>query len=445
MSGRWRDRLLLFSYGLPGLPLAILGVPLYIYLPPYYAEVLGIGAVGGLLLAARLWDVVTDPLIGGLGDRITSRFGRRKLLIAVGTPLLLVSAHALFRPPGDATGLYLLVWSFLAYLGWTLVALPYTAWGAELSDDYDRRTLVTASRETSVIVGLLLAIVLPATLAPSGEAGSALAVLANMLWLTLPIAIVLALWRVPEPAHQLPPVDWRTGLALLKRNRLFLRLITAYLCNGMANALPATLFLLYAQHVLIAGDWAGLMLITYFVSGIVGMPLFLTLAKAIGKHRAWAISMLWASAVFIWVPLLGPGDSVPFLIICALAGLSLGVDMALPASIQADLVDLDSASGGGGRAGLFFGLWGMTTKLALALAVGVAFPILALVGFDAGTEPREGETTLAQGTLALALLYGAAPVPIKLIAARLMWHFPLDRSRQQDLQQAIARLEERTG
>lgn len=438
-----QDRLSLLFYGLPGLPLAVLGVPLYIYLPPYYAEVLGIGAVGALLLAARLWDVITDPLIGALGDRITSRLGRRKLLIAIGTPLLLVSAHALFRPPPDATGLYLLGWSFLAYLGWTLVALPYTAWGAELSDDYDRRTLVTASRETSVIVGLLLAIVLPALLAPSGDAGGALAVLANMLWLTLPVAVVLALWWVPEPTHKLPAVDWRTGLALLKRNRLFLRLIAAYLCNGMANALPATLFLLYAQHVLIAGDWAGIMLITYFLAGIAGMPLFLALAKAVGKHRAWAISMLWASSVFIWVPLLGPGDIIPFLIVCALAGLSLGVDMALPASIQADLVDVDSASGGGGRAGLFFGLWGMTTKLALALAVGVAFPILALAGFDATSEPAQGATDLAEGTLILALLYGAAPVPIKLLAARLMWNFPLDRTRQQTLQQTISQLEER--
>jgi len=430
-----RGRVLI--YGLPGLPLAILGVPLYIYLPPYYAEILGIGAVGALLLAARLWDVVTDPLIGAIGDRLRSPIGRRKLMILIGMPLLLVAAHALFRPPDDANALYLLSWSFLAYLGWTMVALPYTAWGAELSDNYDRRSLITASREGCIIAGLLLAIILPAVLVPAGNPGEALRVLSTMLWVSLPVAVVLALVLVPELRNRLPEPDWRKSIALLRHNRPFLRLITAYLLNGLANALPATLFLLYAQHVLIAENWAGAMLIVYFLAGILGMPLFLALARRIGKHRAWTISMLWASLVFIWVPFLGEGAIVAFLVVCALAGLSLGVDMALPASIQADLVDMDTAGGGGRRAGLFFGLWGMATKTALALAVGIAFPLLAFAGFDAAATPGE-----ASGTLVLALLYGLAPVPFKLIAARLMWNFPIDRSTQGLLRERIRELEE---
>lgn len=426
----------ILAYGIPGLPLAILGVPLYIYLPPYYAEILGIGAVGALLLAARLWDVVTDPLIGALGDRLQVRIGRRKLMIMLGTPLLLIAAHALFRPPDDAGAIYLLGWSFLAYLGWTMVALPYSAWGAELSDNYDRRSLITASRESCIIVGLLLAIVLPAVMVPAGDPGEALRVLSVMLWLSLPVAIVLALLLVPEFPNRLPTPEWRKSLELLRHNRPFLRLIVAYLLNGFANALPATLFLLYAQHVLIAEAWAGPMLIVYFVSGIIGMPIFLAIARRIGKHRAWTASMLWACLIFMWVPFLGEGAIVPFLIICALAGLSLGVDMALPASIQADLVDMDTAGGGGRRAGLFFGLWGMATKIALALAVGIAFPLLALAGFDASAEVGS-----SGGTLMLALLYGLAPIPFKLIAARLMWNFPVDRDTQTLLQQRIDELE----
>jgi Na+/melibiose symporter-like transporter len=137
--------------------------------------------------------------------------------------------------------------------------------------------------------------------------------------------------------------------------------------------------------------------------------------------------MIWASAVFVWVPLLGPDDVWPFLAICLLSGLSLGVDMALPASIQADVVDVDRARGGGERAGLFFGIWGMATKLALALAVGLAFPLLALAGFD--------PDAAAPGSLwALSLLYGALPVAFKLAAVALVWRFPLDRAALQSLQ-----------
>lgn len=444
-------------YGLPGLPLAVLGIPLYVFLPPFYAETVGIATVGLVLLVARLWDVLTDPLVGALGDRLNIGPGRRKSLILVGTPLLLLAVEQLFRPPDEAGMSHLLVWSFLVYLAWTLVALPYTAWGAELSRDYDQRASITGTREGFVIAGMLLAIALPATMVPDGSADASLAWLSGMLWVTIPLGLGLALLLVPEPRNVLPPVPWREGLRLLEENRPFFRLLTAYLLNGLANALPATLFLLFAQHVLVAEDAAGAMLITYFAAGLAGIPPWLWLARRIGKHRAWACSMLWAAAVFMWVPFLGEGDVRPFLLICLLSGLSLGIDIALPAAIQADLVDRDTAEGGGQRTGLYFGLWSMATKLALALAVGLAFPLLALAGFDAtglGHDHAHGHGHHAHehghdhgdgGLLALALLYGAAPVPFKLAAVWLMWRFPVDRRVLGDWQRRVRNLEANAG
>ena len=105
------DRATLLAYGLPGLPLALLGIPMYVYLPAFYGEQLGLAAVGGILLAARLWDLVSDPLVGALGDRIRSRWGRRKLLMVAGTPLLLLGAERLLRPPETPDAVYLLTWA----------------------------------------------------------------------------------------------------------------------------------------------------------------------------------------------------------------------------------------------------------------------------------------------------------------------------------------------
>ncbi|WP_290650763.1 MFS transporter [Aquisalimonas sp.] len=429
-----RSRVLL--YGLPGLPLAILGIPLYVYLPPFYAETLGVGAVGGLLLLARLWDVVTDPVVGGIGDRLRNRFGRRKTLILIGVPFLMFGVDQLFRPPGDAGVSHLLIWSFITYLAWTLVSLPYSAWGAELSRDYNQRSSITGSREGFVLAGMLIAIVLPAiTLTDPGEsAGAALEQLAWLLWLTLPLTVLITLIAVPEPRNALSPIPWRQGLRLLREHRPFFRLLIAYILNGLANALPATLFLLFAQHVLQAQGLAGVMLVVYFVSGLAGIPLWLWIARRIGKHRAWALSMLWAAGIFAWVPLLGPGDAWIFIGICLLSGLSLGIDMALPASIQADLVDIDTARGGGQRTGLFFGLWGMATKLALALAVGLAYPLLAVAGFEANTSDPEG-------LWALSLLYGLAPIPFKLAAVWLIWHFPVGQQVQEGTVRQVEQLE----
>jgi len=412
----------LLAYGALGFPLAALNLPLYVYLPPFYAKELGLGlaTVGTVLFAARLLDTVTDPLIGELGDRIPTRFGRRRPWLVAACPLLLIATVMLFVPAADVGAAYLFVWTSLAYLAWTLMILPYAAWGAELSDDYHERSRIAGAREAFVVLGILFAAALPALIGAGGDEGRVLAVLAWLMLLVVPATLLALLLLVPDrPGRPEPALRFRDGLRVAARNRPFLRLIGAYLLNGIANGLPATLFLLFVEHVLAMPERAGPLLLLYFLAGVVAIPFWLRLSRRLGKHRTWSLAMLWACAIFVWVPLLGPGDFWPFLLICLLSGLSLGADLALPPAIQADVVDLDWLESGRRRTGLFFALWSMATKLSLALAVGIAFPVLDLVGFEAGAE------NTAAALLTLAALYGLLPVLIKLAAVGLVWNFPL--------------------
>ncbi len=423
------NRLQRFAYGLPGLPLAMLGLPLYVYLPTFYADTVGIelALVGLALLLARTSDLITDPLAGWLSDHWRGPGGRRKTPMLVGAILLLVSIHFLFRPPDGIGFGYLLLCAITTYLGWTLVTVPYTAWGAELATEYHDRSRVTANREAWVIVGTVLAIALPAALQIAGNNAATLDLAGTALWILLPLTLLIAISTVPEPARRPNSTQWATSFRLLRANRPFQRLLTAYLFNGIANALPATLFLLFVSHVLVTDEWTGVLLVTYFAAGIVGLPLWLKVARHTNKHRAWAASMLLASLVFLAVPFLGAGDVTLFLVICLLSGLGLGADLALSSSLQADVVEWDSHHGGAQRAGLFFGLWGMATKLALAVAVGISFPLLDWVGFNTNT------VNSTESLLALSLLYGGLPVVIKLIAVSLIWNFPLDQEALQTL------------
>jgi len=435
------SRLRLLAYGLPGLPLAALGVPLFIFLPSFYAQDRGLSlaAVGLVLLAARLWDAVSDPLIGLLSDRVATRYGRRKPWLIAGTPLTCLAVYMLFVPPEGAGVPHLFGWSAALYLGWTMVQLPYTAWGAELSGDYHERSRITAFRETMVVFGTLLAAGMPAAISAAGgetDLAQVLSVLAVFLIFALPLSVGLATGLVAEPppagAPHRPQMDrWRAGIALLAGNKPFLRLILAYLLNGLANGLAATLFVLFVEKGLGLPDAVDTLLLTYFLLGVTGVPLWLYVSHRIGKHRAWSVAMLLNSAVFATVPLLGPGDHIGFLAICIGTGLCLGADLVLPPSMQADVVDVDTAEGGRARTGLYFALWGMATKLALALAVGIAFPVLALAGFTATGENGSG------ALLTLTLLYGAAPVVLKLTAIAIMRGFPITAERQSELRQKI--------
>ncbi len=426
----------LAAYGLPALPLALLALPFYVIVPSHYATLgVPIALVGQVLLAVRLFDAFSDPIAGHLSDRTRSRFGRRKLWFASGVPLTALAAYMLFTPPAGAGWLHLLGWGLLLSLGWTIALVPYSAWGAELSRSYEGRSRVTLVREGFTFVGTLAALLLQYAFSGGESAGTdrALAAFAITMAVALPLASVVALALAPEPENRSrKEVPLTAGIAAMMANRPFRRLVAAYLANGLANGLPMTLFLLFVADRLELAPKAGLFLLVYFVAGLAGMPFWLRVAARRGKHAAWCWSMLLSCVVFAFAPFLGPGAETAFLLICLGTGFAVGADLVLPASLQADVIDVDTAATGEERSGLYLAVWGLATKLALALAVGIAFPLLAAAGYD----PAAGAKS-AFGLWTLGMLYAALPVALKLMAVAIMWRFPLDAEGQRELRAAI--------
>lgn len=460
----WLNAGRLAAYGLPGLPLAAATLPVYIYLPTFYAVEMGLGlaTVGTIFLLARLWDVVTDPLIGLLSDKTNGksgfirhfgRFGRRKPWIALGGILTAIGFFAIVTPPQGAGYLYLLASAMALYLGWTMINLPYAAWGAELSEDYEERTRITSWREGFVVAGTVIAIATPAFMAQDNSAetygmGPGLALLGLMVAIALPVFVIPALLALPDRTK--PNATGSNSLRdlwhALTQNRPFLRLVSAWMLNGIANGLPASLFLLFTTEKLALADRAGPLLLLYFAAAILGLPFWLWAGKRISKHRLWCGAMLWACLWFMMAPFLGSGDFTLFLLVCLATGFALGADLALPSSMQADVIDLDEARNGTGRAGIFFSLWSMAQKLSLALAVAAAFFVLEGVGFDpqgvptssASNQPTQGSPHSSNALITLSALYAIIPILFKLGAVYLMWSHPLDRDQQAQLRQTIS-------
>lgn len=430
----------IWFYAAPGLALSMPTIPAFVYLPSFYAADLGLGLtlVGAMLLASRLLDVFTDPLIGHLSDRYETRFGARRPWIVVGGILAALGLVLLFSPPVGAGGLYLFFCSTLLYLGWTMVAIPYTAWGAELTTDYDDRARITGARESLMIAGILLASFVPPLAAIIGFSKETGLLFVALLAITIGLpTITLLVTKVAEGPRQKSTHSLfsRRSWRAIKSNKPFLRLLAAWVINGMANGIPAALFPLFIGHVLKLGEVdQGLLIGGYFLAGILAVPLWLWLAKRLGKHKAWVWAMGLACLSFVFAPMLGAGDFWAFMVICLLTGAAFGADMALPPAMQADVVDLDRLRSGDDRTGLFFAFWSMGTKLALALAVGLAFPVLAFFGFDSGSNQNEGDALLA-----LAVIYALVPVVFKVIAMIIVWTHPMTKKRHDILQKWFGR------
>jgi len=402
--------LALAAYAVPAVSLAFLGLPLYVYLPAHYAELpgLGLATVGTVLLIARVLDLVTDPLVGLLADR-TRRQISPQWLISLGAALLAGGAWWLFRPPPEAGSAYLFASLTLTYLGWTLLAIPYYALGAEMGEHHGQAR-VAAWREAGMIAGTLLAMILPVVL---GSADALATGSSALLWL-LPLAI-LAVWVLRGAA---PPHSGGTTISLLDlwrdTSRPARQVLAIHFLNALAGGTAATLFVIYTRDALgLQERVSGLLLLLYFVVGLAMLPLWMRLARRIGEAKAWRAAMLLAAIGFVPAALLGEGDTIAFAAVCLVTGATLGADIALPAALQARLVVAESRRLARPRGGALFGLWGMASKLALAIAAGLALPLLGWLSEGGGWTRAE----------AVPWLYAGLPAVIKLLAV-----FALQRS-----------------
>jgi Na+/melibiose symporter-like transporter len=403
-------------YGMLGLPLAFCALPLYVLMPNLYARQwdVPLAAMGALLLGVRLLDAVIDPLLGRLIDRLYARSLRAVLRLGALAALLLALGFSfLFVPlPRHAPALlwWAGVWLVVTYAGYSALTVAHQSWGAMLGGDARYRSHVVAWREGLGLVGVLLAALTPALLG----------VPAMLVLLLIGLLAGCWLWsRAPQPAvlasaarhgnAAAPGALWQPW-----RNADFRRLLGVYLLNGIASAIPATLVLFFVQDRLQAGEaMQSAALGVYFLCGALSMPLWLRLVARLGLARTWQAGMFLSITVFLGASLLGAGDAAWFLLVCALSGAALGSDLALPGALLAGVID---AGGDRGRADAsYFGWWGFATKINLALAAGLALPLLGWLGYAPGTRDPE----------ALALLsaaYCLLPCALK-AAAALALHF----------------------
>ncbi|OBY26916.1 MFS transporter [Leisingera sp. JC1] len=396
--------------------LASAGIPLYIHLPLFASVNLGIGlaALGGILLAIRLFDLVQDPLIGWAIDRWPQAQRLFALAaaggLAIGFPLL----FSLSGGPLAAFKLVLVL--LLLFSAYSLGMILLYGRSATLAEQPAPGALLTlaAFREAGMLGGVILAAIAPAALAALGAAGQGYGafglVLGGLALFTA--AATLRLWQRPAVTGR--PLSL-TALAQAGA----LRLLALAVLNSLPVALTSTLFLFFVEDRLQLPGRAGPLLVLFFVSAGLSVPLWAWLSQRIGPKQTLLTAMPLAIVAFAGAAALGPCSLTGFAVICAASGAALGADMVLlPAMFSIALT----------RAGLnasaAFGIWSFAGKLALALAAALALPLLEQQGYQPGKENSQ------HALHALSLSYAVLPCVFKTAAFAFALTLPSERATQ---------------
>jgi Na+/melibiose symporter-like transporter len=436
----------LLAWCAPCLPIAALGLPLVVYLPPHYAGTLGLplATVGFIFAVVRLIDIPIDPFLGALMDNSRSRFGQFRPWMAAGAGVLMFAVHALFMAEPGVSAAQTFAILLMLYVGWSLVNLAQTAWGSRLSADYAERTRIFGWWTGANAFATLLVLLIPplvSRLTPAAGPSAAIHAMGWFIIALLPITVAWTILKVPEgeaPAtsHRVSRADVRHVMADRRMQRLLLVDLLLSVLPGLAGAL-FLFFFVSARGLELAT--ATTLLLGYFVAGLAGAPFWMRLANRHGKHRAALLAALWMGIVPAAIALVPISSPLAAGLAFVAAGVPIGAPNFLLRAMLADLNDaqaLDRQARGGGAetTGLSFALLTATQKLGYAIPVGLTYPILGLIGFD----PAPGASNSASALLGLTLLFAVPPLLLGLAAALIVRRWPITAAVHADIRARLA-------
>ena len=411
-------------FSLPAMMLASMAISFYVFIPKLYANTVSIEGIGLIILISRLFDAFTDPVVGYLSDRTKSNTGRRKPWINISVlPLCLAFVLLFFYElvPAEYHFYYLLILSLLFFLFWTTYSIPYDALAQELVTDYNKRTVLFSYRDGAIVIGTLLAAIIPAIFESFAYIDWKL--IAFSYSIILIFTTYLLNLKVGDGENQKLDENTFSIISNFKQtleNKHFKQLLLAYMVSSFGAALPATLFIFYVQAYFPESNSSALLAL-YFIIGVITLPLWVKLSYRIGKKYAWILALLINTLSFFGVYLLKPGELNLYIFLISVSGLGYGASMVFPSSIQADIIDYEELRTGKRREGQFLGVWSLAKKTIGAISSGLALLLLGQFGFNA--ELQNQNTTALN---ALSILYCLVPCLCSLLSIFLMKSFSLD-------------------
>ena len=431
----------LLAFSLPETALAMMLAPLGSFLPAFYAKhtAISLAGVGAVLTLTRLIDAATDQIVGYLSDITNSRYGRRRPWIVAGTFVSAVSAYFLFTPPPESGFTYFFVSTFFVYLGWTMIATPYYAWGSELTRDYNERTRIFSYMALAGPVGFLIILGVP--LLPIFETSEitpdAVALMGILIVIALPLLNSITLAATPTGISTSSATPSLMDLLrAIKRNKPFWRFIAAISISGTGLGLMSATIVLYMDSYLGIGDKIPQIFIPNMIAMLLAIFVWTKITLRFGKHQALAASFALNALTVPLVLLVEPGDSafLQFLIWMVVIGFAGSASVVVPRSLLGDIVDYDELKSGANRAGNYYAAFTLTQKSYGAIGSGAAFLLLASFDFDS-----KAASQVPSAILGLKIALVGIPIITSLASMMLMRGFPINSARHRVIRKRLDR------
>ena len=437
------------SYTALNFPTSAAGMPIFIFILPYYAGDLGLGLslVGILFFLGRLTDIVTDPIMGVLIDRFPSRWGKHKHWIFISAPIFMVATYLIFLPPtSNPSSLYFFVSLFLVYLSFTLSSITQLSWSTFLAPDYDDRTRLLTLRELMALLGMFCVIAIPAIVELYDTSLSAkVSAIGVFVLIVIPLITINGLYQVPDTKLKKVQSKIENPFKTFKSffgNSMLNKIVLAAALIAFCMSLNGALYLIWMDVVMELPEYSSRLMLMYYLVSVFGLGIWRYLSIKTSKHFAAGISCLYAIIIlligFIGFFFIRDMDQSLKLIavgsFIVLYGFSFSGPMPLINAIIADISDKLSLEQGENISGTVFSYLTTITKVGFALAAVVPYLVLEIVwGFDItlGTENTDSSK------MAIFYIYTFVPIVSYCIAAYMLFSHSLGRDEHEKIKSVM--------
>jgi len=407
------------------------------WLVHYLTDVVGIlpGLAGTIVLIVRLWDAITDPIMGIISDKTRSPWGRRRPYLLFGSVPLFISMFVLYSSPGFTDQGKLFVWGILAFgllsTAYTLVNIPYSSLTPELTSDYQEKTSLNGFRMSFAVVGTLLAAgaAMPiVNLFDTKEAGfSAMGAVFGFIMMS---AALITFFSVQEPEHE-KRAETGLGLSAYKeilKNKAYFLILGPWILNITGLTVVSGTLVYYYKYIFNREDLVTLSMMVLILTALVCIPLWVKISGRYGKKKSYIAGLVILAAALFLTYFFGHTIGPNFMFgIMVFAGIGLSTGYVFPWSIVPDAIEFDARKTGVRKEGAYYGLWTFGSKVGQGLAGALIGGMLDISGYIPGAVQDEA------ARVAIRSLLGWIPAVVYLGAAVFLLFYPLTKEKYEKL------------